>query len=650
MQKTNNLPDYIKLNHKIRPQDDFYAYVCHRWRQDNPRPAIRSRWSLFDALNERVEKQIQKILEDWLKADNPKLTTAQQQVVIYYQTLIDKEKHQDRSLATLLETAQAIGATNSKAILLGRAANWGIGLFFAMSVNLDSKNNRRYCLNIYPAKLDLPERAYYLSRDAAMQEFRRAYLDFIQNYAQALGKMGFQYSLEPKKILAIETNLAKFSWELHKARDSEKTYNLYTWQAFRQEFSFNWPAYFKLLEIKTNQDIIVSQPSCLKKALRYLENLPINELKGYLTHKLALSLGGLLNEAMVKNYFEFFGKKLLGVEQLKPLKKRVLNSANNTFCDTFGQTYVKRHFTVAQKQTVEKLAAEVSKAFRKRLGENEWMSSSSRQYAQIKLDQIIVNIGYSGYWAEYNNLELDPSNPVRNALSINLLENKKVFALLSQKPDRRRFNHLDEDVQTVNAWTNYLLLNTNYPAAFLQVPFYNHQAGWEYNLGSIGSVIGHELTHNFDDQGSRYDQDGHLQPWLSKAEQKTFAKAAEKLIKRADKHYPTPETKMKGKQVIGEVIADLGGLAIVLDIVKGQYKDRQQRRKALRMVFIAYAFHFATNESLEAKIMMTKAAVHPDNAFRVNGVVAHCEDFYEAFEVKQKDGMYISPDERAKIW
>ena len=336
---------------------------------------------------------------------------------------------------------------------------------------------------------------------------------------------------------------------------------------------------------------------------------------------------------------------------MKTPAKRAADSTNRAFCDTLGQAYVKRHFRAGRKRQVEELAGQVAAAFRERLGRNTWMSAPSRLYAQDKLDRIIINAGYSGIWNDCSELELADDNPLDNALQIVAGNVRKNLGLLEQEPDRRRFGSLTENVQAVNAWTSPVLLNTNYPAAFLQPPFFDHEAGWTYNLGALGSVIGHELTHNFDDQGSCYDRDGHLAPWLNREERRAFKKAADKLVKTADKHRPAPEVRMKGKQVIGELIADLGGLEIVLDIVKEACRDdEEKRRRALREVFIAYGFHFAINETAEAKIMLAKAGVHPDGPFRVNGIVRHCDDFYEVFGVKEGDNLYLKPEDRARIW
>ncbi len=656
MPKINKLPTYIKLNEKIRPQDDFYAYACHQWCKSNPLPSTRSRWSIFSTLNEEVDKQIQVILNDWLKTGTAKLTPTQKQVVTYYQALLNKNKNQTRSLQSLRKMAEKLGdlatAENPKTHLLAEASNFGLGAFFGLYIDLDSKNNQRYCLIFDAADLDLPDRDYYLSKNPKMQLFRRAYLQYLKDYSKEFAKLGFKLDLSPAKILAIETFLAKASWPLAQARDSQKTYNLYKWSDFCQTFNFDWPNCFEASDIGTDQDIIVSQPDCLQKSLGYLASLPVDELKQYLIYKLVRRFGDTVNEKITRINFDFFGKILSGIEKMKPLKKRVTESTDRVFCDIFGQAYIEKHFTPDHKTEVEKIAALVSRAFNKRLGKNIWMSSASRRYAQNKLAEIIVNVGYSNFWEKYDDLKLSADNPLKNHLAVTQMKKRKSLALLKQKPNRRRFRDLSNNVQTVNAWTNLVLLNTNYPAAFLQKPFYDHEENLEYNLGSLGSTIGHELTHNFDDQGSQYDHEGHLQSWLSKEEQKAFKKAAGRLIKKADKHYPTPKINMKGKQVIGELIADLGGLEIVLDIVKNRYKDANEteKKEALRKLFIAYAYRFAINESTEAKIMLTKAGVHPNAPFRVNGIVAHCDDFYEVFEVKKSDRLYIKPSERVRIW
>ena len=656
MNKTTlGLPDYVKLNDRIRPQDDFYAYVCHRWCQDNPMPATRSRWGVFNALSDRVEDQVEAILKDWLGAAAGDLEPEQRQAVIYYRALVDKDNCQSASIATLKDKIDTVMKAkldkSGLARLLAQSRDWGLDAFFDVYAELDSKNNKRYCLTIDAANLDLPNRDYYLGRQARMKKIRQAYLDFLKRLSAELAELGLKLPLPAETVLEIETFLADASWPLHKERDLEKTYNRYSWSELVGKFDFDWQTYCEATGAKPSCDVIVAQPDCLEKTLAYLSELPDEQLRGYLIHKLVLGFGNIINERLAELCFDFFGRTLSGIEEMKTLTKRTADSTNRAFCDTLGQAYVKRHFQAGHKQQVEELAEQVAAAFRKRLGRNVWMSAPSRLYAQEKLDEIIINAGYSGFWNDYSRLELAADNPLGNALQIVADNVRKNLGLLDQGPNRRRFDSLTENVQTVNAWTSPVLLNTNYPAAFLQPPFFDHEAGWAYNLGALGSVIGHELTHNFDDQGSRYDRDGHLAPWLNHEERRAFKKAASKLIKLADQHHPAPDVHMKGKQVIGELIADLGGLEIVLDVVKEAFKDDQdKKRQALREVFIAYGFYHALNEATEAKVMLAKAGVHPDSPFRVNGIVRHSDDFYEVFDVQEGDNLYLKPEDRVRIW
>lgn len=649
-QKINKLPSYIKLNHKVRPQDDFYAYVCHHWCQANPYPETRSRWGVFNALNEKVEVQLHELLNKWLKVKEETLTHDQKQVVIHYKALTQKDDHHLKSLKTLKDLIDKINQKKSKAALLAEAANFGQNGLFALNIHLDDKNNQRFCLGVDSAGLTLPNRDYYLNKTFKMRGLRKAYLDFIKTHTRALAKLDLKYDLTAEKILEIETVLAELSWPLHKARNPQKTYNPYDWDEFCKVFNFDWQTYFEISKVDCPQDIMVSQPSYLRGVLKYLDHLSLDELKAYLTYLLLLKFGNLIDEKITKVNFEFFGKILSGIAKIKPLKKRAFENVNNIFCDVFGQAYVKDNFSAADKEDNQMLASKVSEAFEKRLANNDWMSEESSQYAQKKLANIIVNLGYTNHWASYKSLNLASDNPLQNYLQIITFEHKRSLDLLNQKPKRECFDQLNENIQKISPWTNIVLLNTNYPATFLQPPFYDSKAGFAYNIGAVGAVIGHELTHNFDNNGSQYDSDGHLQVWLKKEEQKAFKKAAVKLIKTANKHRPAPKVKMKGKQVIGELIADLGGLEIVLDIIKDEYSDEKERKEALKVVFISYAFKFAINESVETKVIFAKTGVHPDGPFRVNGILSHCDDFYKVFDVKKGDKLYLKPDDRAHIW
>ena len=566
--------------------------------------------------------------------------------------MVDKDKNQSQSQQTLqkIQTEIRQTAQEQSIEILAKLGKWQTYGFLRLGVNFDNKNNRRFLLSVKPPALDLPNRDYYLSDNERMQESRQSYLSFLETHRRILEEYGLGSQLKPQEILEIETALAELTWPISKARDKEKTYNLYSWTNFCKNFDFDWPAYFRHAGIDIVQEIVVSQPSYLKGALKYLKQLAPNKLQEYLLHKFLLDFGGSLNEKIATVCFDFFDKSLSGKQQLKPLNERAALSVNHRFCDTLGQAYVKRYFPVSHKKAIQTLAQQVSQSFQQRLECNTWMTAASRRLAQEKLNNIIINIGYSGSWLKYENIKLDITNPVANAIQAAMMHKTQLFCLLKQCPDRYRLGVLEDNAQKVSAWTYPALLNTNYPAAILQPPFYDHATGLEYNLGSLGSIIGHELTHSFDDQGSKYDKEGNVNPWLNEKEQQAFKKAANKLIDKANEHYPVPTVKMEGEQVIGEAIADLGGLEIVVDVIKNEYQDNEEKGKALRNMFIAHAFTFATNASSQFLIKQAKTDVHPSDYFRVNGILPHCDAFYAAFNVKKGDGMYLDPKERARIW
>ena len=651
MKKIKKLPSYISLDPKVRPQDDFYGYACNQWCQDNPLPATKSRWGPFHALAEKVTGQIEDILDDWLEAED--LSYEQRQVVAYCRALLDKDKHGPANLATLenmLNRIDGLAKKGSVSEMLAEAAGWGVEAFFSLSVSLDKKNSRRFLLDVHNAPLDLPNRDYYLNPSAKMRAFRRAYLKFLRAYPASLPETEGFKDLKPREILEIETLLAELNWPVGKARDRRKTYNLYSWEEFGRKFKFDWTGYCESLGISAPQEVVVLQPSYLRGTLKYLSTLPTQKTARYLKYKLLLSFGSLIGENVAEANFDFFGRELAGAKEMKPLKRRVLESADETFRDIFGKEYVKRHFPNKHKEEIRRLAEMTQAAFRKRLEENDWMSPQSRRYAKEKLDKIIINVGYGGFWRDYGRLELDATDAVGNALKVNAIERNLIPKLLKEEPNRRCLRLISENAQTVNAWTYQSQLNTNYPAAFLQPPFYDPDAGTSYNLGSLCSVIGHELTHNFDDQGSQYDQEGNLNDWLDKEEKAAFKKRLSRFMRRANKYQPVADISVKGNQVIGEMVADLGGMEIVLDIARSLYGNQEERREAMRQVFIAHAFIFATNDSPQSRIAQAKAGVHPDGFFRVNGIFPHCNDFYEVFDVKKGDKLYLKPSERVSIW
>ena len=634
----------------IRAQDDFYHHINNHWLKANPRPKSHSSWNHFAKRNQQVTYQIQAILRDWSEP-SVKLTPAQKQVVSDYQSLLVRDKFTDNSLKSLKSLVKMIDDLDSTNLpkVLAELARAGCNLFWNNHVGEDDKNNTRHSLYLFQGGLNLPNREYYLLKSKRMKQVRSLYLDFITSLSTRLKRLGLKLELGADFLLELETKLATKSWAHKDVQDPEKTYNPYPLSKFKQTFTFGWDDYFKTLGRDNYDYLIVAQPDYFEFVVKLITELPLNQLKQYLSWQLVVKYSPLLSESLSHHYFQFFAKQLLGQQRQKPLKQRMALIVNGNYKDTVGQEYVKRHFPEDQRADVKDLAAKVQVALAKRIERVDWMAEQSKTYAKKKLKRIIVNIGHSQTWESYQGLKVSADNPLLNQVRRAQLGTKMSLERLDEKPNRHNFGYGPYGAQRVNAWTSPPKLNTNYPAAILAWPFYSKQASLAHNLGAIGAVIGHELTHNFDDDGSKYDVNGQLKRWLKPAEQKRFNQDAEKLIKHASSHKVATDTYMDGEQVIGELIADLGGLETALDVAKENCK-KEGLKQTLKDVFIAYTYIHANSSAEELKIMQAKADEHPDWIFRVNGVFAHCDDFYSTYSLKPTDKMFLSKDQRAKIW
>lgn len=643
---TKKLPSYIKLNSKIRPQDDFYSYVCHHWSSDNPLPTGKNQWTIFDQVKGQVDKQIKDIVSKWLET-SASLSEDQKQLVDFYQSLENNQKHLKTNITDFKKLIAQVELTatgkNSQLSLLALAHYLNLELFFKFRINLDFAIDNYYCLEIQACQLSL-ESNIYLEHNRSKQ---LDYLSFITRRQQALNKLGIKYDLQPEKILEIETKLNQF--KLDQATDKSDK-DIYSLKELNNELDFNWNYYLKLLRLGFIESIIVSNASYMKSVIDYLNNLPVDDLKQFLLFKLSLKYGQFLNDDIFKIDHIFFNKHLKNQDFKQAKYEAIIDLISHYFAETINQTYLKLHFNLNQQKDCREIVKNLMQSFYRRLNRNQWMSDETKLYGQAKLKQITINLGYTSNWLNYRALELSDFRLVDNLAQIERRRLKSYFKLLREPIDRRHDNFNIDRTQTVDARANLRLLKTTYTSSLLQPPFYDSKATWAYNLGAIGSVIAHELTHHFDNRGCKIDIEGNLDTWLSSKEQRAFHRLANKLVRLANKHYITPEIKMSGKQVIDEMIADLGGLEIVLDAIKAKIKQPQALKLALKQALIGYAFHFATNADLETKITQAQTSVHPDPVFRVNGIVVHCNDFYEVFEIQPTDNLYLKPQHRLQIW
>ena len=658
--------DQLVGDPKIRPQDDFYHHVCSAWIKANPRPTDFAVWDQFRLLTEKVLVKIAEIINDWEKTDRDQLTDPQKQVVDFYQTVLAKEELTGNGLATLVDIHQTYIANltfDNLGESLASLDRIGVNLLWDVDIEVDMKDRSRHSLYIGQPELSLPDRDYYLQESDNFKQKRQAYHQFITSFSQALLEtIGLEFDQSSLKkslrdqdrlrddVFNFEVKLAKMSWELVDVFNPSKSYNPYSWDKFSSDFKFDWRGYFQTLG-RIPSDLIVAQPSYLTKLLDFLEGCSIQTIKRCLTWRLILVFAKDLNERLSLDFFNFYGRKLAGQPQIKPLPKRALYSTNHCLADTIGQEYIRRHYPTDHQDKIDHLTEVVSSSLRDRLKDIKWLSPESRLYAQKKLDGVIVNLARGANWHQYVGFEIDRKNLIQTYLNLVEFKTDQAIDLLDRQPSRVDFpNSGQYGSQTVTAWTSHVLLNTNYPAAILQPPFYDHRASFAANLGGIGSVIGHELIHQFDRSGTKYDHQGSFNPWFSDQDQKLFGKAIQPLIDSANNYKIDQDVYINGELVIGEFLADVCGLAVVIDVIKKQNLDSKSQKVALKQLFKSYAYHWAGNFAQESRIQRVKTDPHPDIVFRVNGVLPHIPEFYDVYDVQPSDKMFLPENERAVIW
>lgn len=502
--KNKAKPPTIVLSQTVRPQDDFYGYVCSDWRQKNPRPANHSCWGHFSLLATRVDGQLERIFADWLKSGR-RLTKAQQQAVDLYKIYLAKNRLAPAGAKTLLETYHQLiesCSADNLADNLAALTRAGLTTFWDFSVDANNQNPKSFILSLDQPELSLPDRSYYLERGPRLRACRQAYRRFIRLFwrqvqveLQRLAGDSRIGLLRPAKLLRIESQLARWSVSQERfnhPRQSTNTYSLFELQA---TFDFDWPAYFAGLGLKNPpRQVNVSQPEFLAAVVGWLATAKIADIKLYLTWQLLLGLAPHVNESLTADYFDFFGRSLHGKGEIKPLKLRARQFVSRELLDTVGREYARRHFMAKDRARVQQLTEEVRQALARRLGAAPWLGQASRRQALLKLDQITVNLGQPKAWASYEGLELARRDLVQTQLNLARFNADWALGLLGQKPRRGDFNFGPGPygAQAVDAWSDPCLLTTNYTAAILQPPFYDRSADWAFNLGTTGSVIGHE--------------------------------------------------------------------------------------------------------------------------------------------------------------
>ncbi len=633
------------LNTSVRPQDDFFKYVNSDWLTAHPIPDSETRWGTFNVLREEAWKAMRDIFEE-LQAEKPLAGTIEQQARDFYYTGLNYDSLE----AVHLEEIKALhakidAATNTKQLsgVIGELHSMDIDSLWYTYVDSDHDDSTKHIFHFRQAGLTLPNRDYYLEDSDKMRSVREKYKTHANTLREffPLGESNDDLS---QRIIAFETALATISRSPADLRDVEKNYNKTTLADLKATYNHvDWDEYAAKLGWTADDKITVEQPEFLAFVNDSFKTMPLDDIKLYLKWRVLNQCLGKISSRFSDIYFNFFGRVLSGTTEIMPLWKRVVLTAENTIGEGTGQLYAKKHFPESSKKQVLSLVENVRESYDERIDSLDWMSDETKQYAKKKLANMKVLIGYPDVWRDFSGLTVTRQSYLGNILAAQKLEVSYWLKKLHEPTSREDWFMTP---QTVNAYHDPNRLVICFPAGILQPPFFNPAASLAVNMGGIGTVIGHELTHGFDDQGCMFDAEGNVRTWQTDEERAAFTKKAQIIVDQADNFKVLPDLTLRGKLVLGESIADLGGIEIALHALKKQVNTPE----AVAQFFVNYAYTECSAVREEKLREYTLTDPHPASEFRVNGILGHVDDFYTAFDIQPNDALYISEENRARIW
>jgi predicted metalloendopeptidase len=635
----------------VRPQDDLYRFVNGTWLAKTEIPADKSNYGAFTALQDGVEVNLKAIAEDAARAGAP-AGTDQQLVGDFYASFMDEAQIEGQGLKPLepeLARVAAIGERKALLDYLGRAQLLGILNPIALAILPDAKRPDVYTVWVDQSGLGMPDRDYYLSDEARFKEIRGKYEEHIARVLALAGRKDAK--AVAARVLAFETRLAKASWAPVDLRDVDKVYNPFDVAgAGKATPGIDWSGWLAAVGI-ANDQLIVGQPSYFVELGKALGGAPLATWKDYLSLRVIDAFSPYLSNAFVQEHFDFYGRTLTGTPELKPRWKRGLAETEAAMGDLLGKVYVARHFPPEAKHRMDELVANLLKAYAVSIDELDWMGPDTRREAHDKLANFTVKIGYPEKWKEYPGLGIRRDDLAGNVLRAREVNAKREFAKLGKPIDRTEWYMTP---QTVNAYYNPLGNEIVFPAAILQPPFFDMNADDAVNYGGIGAVIGHEISHGFDDQGRKFDGKGVLRDWWTADDNTRFQARANQLVAQYSAFSPLEGMNVNGQLTLGENIGDLSGLAIAYKAYRlaqgGQPAPVIDGYAGDQRFFIGWAQVWARKyrEDELRKRLLTDP--HSPAEYRCNGIVRNMPAFAAAFGVKAGDGLYLPPEQVVRIW
>ena len=646
------------LDKTAKPADDFYQFATGGWQKNNPLPAAYSRYGSFDQLQENNNKRINSILGE-LQKKSYKKGSIEQKLSDFYKLAIDVDRRNKEGVAPVKPLLDEIAAAQSKADLQKLQVKYawmGLGVSYGAGFGADEKNVTQNIYNLSQGGLTLGAKDYYLNNDAATVAIREAYKTYLAKMFQLYGFSAADACQYAQAIFLHETSLAFVSKSRTELRDPQANYNKMTLKQFGENYP-NIPlealANGEGIKSENIQELIVGQPAFFAAydKLSAAENASV--LKALMLWSVIRSSSAYLTDEIREANFDFFGKTMSGRQEDYPLWKRATNQVENQMGEALGRIYCKKFFPESSKKMMETLVKNLQISLGERIDAQTWMSDVTKAAAHKKLDKFYVKIGYPNKWTDYSLLNIDPSKSYyENVLACRKFANDKEIAEKAGKPVDRDEWYMTP--QTVNAYYNPTTNEICFPAGILQYPFFDPKADEAFNYGAIGVVIGHEMTHGFDDQGRQYDATGNLQDWWTADDAKGFNQRADMYADFFSNIKVLPDLNGNGRFTLGENLADHGGLMVAFNALKNVTAKKPLKNKdgftPAQRFFLAYAGVWGQNITEKEIRQRVKNDPHALGKWRVDGALPHIDAWYEAFGVKPGDKMFIPKNERLELW
>ena len=647
--------DLANMDTTVSAGTDFFRYACGGWNDAHPLTAEYSRYGTFDELFENSQKQLRELIEGLAAQKNNQAGSAAQKIGDLYNMAMDSvtlNKQGAEPVKAMLDKIAGMKDKSDIVPMMTEMAHIGIGTYFHSYVYADPKNSSLNIFQMGQGGINLGEKEYYLDTDSITQNIREQYKLYIGKLFQLAGFSEAEAQQKVADVMEIETAIAKVSRSATELRDPEANYHKMSFDELKKTIAgIDWDAYMKGLGIQAPAELNVEQVEPIQEVARLMNTLPLSKHVSYLEYNLLDAAASCLSDDFVAARFDFYGKVLSGRQVNQPRWKRAVNSVNGMLGELVGEMYVEKYFPAAAKERMVKLVKNLQAALGERIDAQEWMSDSTKIRAHEKLATFHVKVGYPDKWKDYSKLEIKNDSYWANVCRASEWGFNDMYSRIGKSVDKDEWLMTP---QTVNAYYNPSTNEICFPAAYLQPPFFNMEADDAANYGAIGVVIGHEMTHGFDDQGRQFDKDGNLTDWWAPGDADRFKERAQVMVDFFNKIEVLPGLQANGELTLGENLADHGGLDVAYLAFQNATKDAplgvvdgftpEQR------FFLAYATLWAGNIRDEQIRVYTKSDPHSLGKWRVNGALPHIQAWYDAFHITPSDPLYVAPENRVNVW